>query len=179
MEPKDKLLYQQLKSGDEQAFNRVFDQYYIQLCLFSSKIIKDIDKSRSIVQDVFVDLWVDHQRLNITNSLRSYLYTAVKNLSLDYLKHLKVESEYVSSFVGSNVFLNDTAIEEAELNQKINIAIENLPPQCKAVFKLSRLEGLKYSEISERLNISVKTVEMHVGTALKKLRKELSDFKSH
>ena len=176
MENQDKLLYLQLKSGNEQAFNKIFELYYMQLCLFSTKIINDLDKARSLVQEVFVDLWVDHEKLDINKSLKSYLYTTVKNSSLDYLKHLKIESEYASHLKRdiSNVVF-DNSIEEVELNAKINLAIEKLPSQCKAVFKFSRVDGMKYSEIAERMNISVKTVEMHMGIALKKLRKELSE----
>lgn len=177
MEVKDHLKIEELRNGNEKIFNSIFDDYYIPLCLFSNKYIDDLDKSRSIVQEVFVTLWIKKAQLKVTQSLKSYLYTAVKNTTLDYLKHLKVESKYISelrdsSFSDQNI---QDQIEENEVNQKINRAIENLPEQSKLVFKLSKIEGLKYAEIASRLNISKKTVEMHMGNALKKLRLQLSE----
>lgn len=169
-------LFQKIKAGDQVAFNRAFDLYYTRLCFFADNVLHDFDISRSIVQQVFVDLWINHEKLNILFSLKSYLFQAVKNESLDFLKHKKVESKYLEKFQNEEepVWFQDQ-IEEAELNDKINSAIQQLPEKCREIFILCRFEEMKYAEIAAKLNISVKTVEMQISIALKKIRQKLTD----
>lgn len=168
-----------IKEGDKDAFNKAFDLYYPRLCFFADNIIHDFDQSRSIVQQVFVDLWIRHENLDILFSLKSYLFQAVKNEAFDILKHRKVETKYLQSFYEKEEqgWFHDQ-IEEAELNDKINSAIQELPPKCRDIFMMCRFDELKYSEIAERLNISVKTVEMQISIALKKIRAKVSQYQS-
>ena len=175
----EEQLFSKIKEGDENAFNKAFDLYYPQLCFFANNMIHDFDLSRSIVQQVFVDLWIRHKNLDILFSLKSYLFQAVRNEAFDILKHRKVESKYLQSLRKKDEqgWFHDQ-IEEAELNDRINIAIQELPPKCRNIFILCRFEELKYSEIAERLNISVKTVEMQISIALKKIRTKLSSNQS-
>jgi len=168
-------LFDEIRNGNEQAFNKAFDLYYSRLCFFADKMLHDFDLSRSLVQQVFVELWVRKSRLQV-NSLQAYLYQAVKNAVLDLLKHRKVEQQYLSSLEKVEETELNNRIEEAELADRINRAIQNLPEKCREVFVLCRFEELKYAEIAEKLNISVKTVEMQISIALKKLRKELYDY---
>lgn len=170
------ILFGEIKNGNEKAFNQIFDLYYPCLCFFSDKILHDFDLSRSIVQQVFVDLWIKRDKLHI-DSLKSYLFQSVRNASLDVLKHRKAESKYLSTLPNSESGQYTDLLEEAEMADKINRAIHKLPQKCREIFILCRFEELKYSEIALRLNISVKTVEMQVGIALKKLRIELIDSK--
>ncbi len=165
-----------MKQGDEDAFNQAFNLYYSRLCFFADHLIHDFDLSRSVVQDIFVDLWVNHENLNIHSSLKSFLFQAVKNKALNVLKHRKVESKFFAEQQKKDepVSVQDL-MEEAELNDRLNSAIQELPPRCKEIFILCRFEELKYSEIAERLNISAKTVEMQISIALKKIRQKLSD----
>lgn len=172
---KDHNLYEQITLGNEEAFNKVFDLYYSRLCFFANKILHDFDFSRSVVQQVFVDLWIRREKLQVT-SLQSYLYQSVRHSALDVLKHKKVESRYLASLDHSDPGEMTDLMEEAELADRINKAIQKLPDRCREVFVLCRFEELKYAEVATRLNISVKTVEMQIGIALKKLRKELSDY---
>ncbi|HKJ41900.1 MAG TPA: RNA polymerase sigma-70 factor [Sunxiuqinia sp.] len=176
MEREEKLLFSKIKEGDEEAFNKAFDLYYNRLCFFTNNLIHDFDLSRSHVQQVFVDLWIKRDQLSIEFSLKSFLFQSARNKALDHLKHRKVEANFVSSTkqYAEEPSFNDQ-LEEAELNDKISTAIQNLPPKCREIFKLCRFEELKYAEIAERLNISVKTVEMQMSIALKKLRKQLSE----
>jgi RNA polymerase sigma-70 factor (ECF subfamily) len=168
-------LFQQIKNGNVAAFNILFNNYYAQLCFFCSRYLVDMDLSRSLVQQVFVDLWIKREKLSIEYSIKSYLFQAVKNRAVDQLRQSK-----------KNIQINDAAselaqipfqdiIEEAELDDRINKSINHLPEKCREIFLMSRFESLKYIEIAEKLNISVKTVEMQIGVALKKLREELSD----
>jgi RNA polymerase sigma-70 factor (ECF subfamily) len=169
------ILFAEIRNGNEEAFNKAFDLYYSRLCFYADQILHDLDLSRSIVQQVFVDLWIKRERLLVT-SLQAYLYNSTRNASLDVLKHKKVESRYLSSLEKNESFVETDLMEEAELADRINRAIQNLPEKCREVFLLCRFEGLKYAEIADRLNISVKTVEMQISIALKKLRKDLSDY---
>lgn len=171
----DNMLYEEIKNGNEVAFNKVFDLYYSRLCFYVDKILHDFDLSRSIAQQVFVDLWIKREKLLVT-SLQAYLYQSVHNSALDVLKHQKVEARYLTSLGKSEPMEMNNLIEEAELADRINLAIQALPEKCREIFVLCRFEELKYSEIAARLNVSVKTVEMQVTIAMKKLRKELSDY---
>ena len=175
VQAKDHNLFEEIRNGNEVAFNKAFDLYYSRLCFFADQILHDFDLSRSIVQQVFVDLWIKRDQLLII-SLQAYLYNSTRNASLDVLKHKKVESRYLSSLEQNESVVETDLMEAAELADRINRAIQNLPEKCREIFLLCRFEGLKYAEIADRLNISVKTVEMQVSIALKKLRRELSDY---
>lgn len=172
---KEHILYDDIRNGDEVAFNKAFDLYYSRLCFFADKILHDFDLSRSIAQQVFVDLWIKRDKLMVT-SLQSYLYHSVQNSALDILKRKKVESRYLATLDKTEPEEMKDLMEEAELADRINKAIQKLPEKCREIFLLCRFEELKYAEIAEKLNISVKTVEMQISIAMKKLRKELSDY---
>ncbi len=172
---KEHILFSEIRNGNEASFTKAFDLYYSRLCFFADKILCDFDLSRSVVQQVFVDLWIKRDKLMV-NSLQSYLYHSVHNSALDVLKHQKVESRYLASIEPTEASELHDLMEEAELADRINRAIQNLPEKCREIFMMCRFEELKYAEIAARLNISVKTVEMQISIALKKLRKELSDY---
>jgi RNA polymerase sigma-70 factor, ECF subfamily len=177
MQTKDTVSFEDIKDGNEVAFNKAFDLYYSVLCYFADKILHDFDLSRSVVQQVFVDMWIKRDRLQI-ESLKSYLFRSTRNASIDILKHRKTESKYLSTLDKNESARMIDLIEEAELAGRINKAIEKLPEQCRKVFILCRFEEFKYAEIADKLCISIKTVEMQMGIALKKLRKELFDYQS-
>jgi RNA polymerase sigma-70 factor, ECF subfamily len=172
----DPTIFQQIKKGDEAAFSRLFDGYYAALCFFAAKYLGDMDFSRSLVQQVFVDLWVKREKTDVTSSVKSYLYRSVKNRCIDHLRKEKNTTEISKSVENFSQMPFRDLVEEAELNDRINASINKLPEKCREVFLLCRFEGLKYAEIAQKLNISVKTVEMQMGIALKKLRESLSDF---
>ena len=170
----DPELLKQIRQGNEESFAKAFDHYYTSLCYFADKFIHDLDESRSLVQQVFVDLWIKRDKLVIQHSLKSYLFKATKNSALDYLKHKLVETRYLNDIKPEEIIVERDLIEEAELNARINAAIGELPEKCREIFILCRFEELRYTEIALRLGISVKTVEMQMGIALKKLKLKLS-----
>ncbi|MEI7522814.1 MAG: RNA polymerase sigma-70 factor [Mariniphaga sp.] len=170
----DPELLKQIRQGNEESFAKAFDNYYTSLCYFADKFIHDLDESRSLVQQVFVDLWIKRDKLVIQHSLKSYLFKATKNSALDYLKHKLVETRYLNDIKPEEIMVERDLIEEAELNARINAAIGELPEKCREIFILCRFEELRYTEIALRLGISVKTVEMQMGIALKKLKLKLS-----
>lgn len=159
------------------TFERLYDDYYPALCLFANKYLGDLDLSRSLVQELFVDLWLKREKLIVgKDSVKCYLFKAVRNKSIDYLRESKktVSLSAVPEYSLNSPF--EDKLEEAELNARINQSISELPEKCREIFLLCRFEGLKYGQIAEKLNISVKTVEMQMGIALKKMKDKLSDL---
>ncbi|MEZ5103997.1 MAG: RNA polymerase sigma-70 factor [Draconibacterium sp.] len=160
----------------------LFYFYFDTLCLYSDSIIKDKNYAEDIVIECFERLWEDKDKITIQGNIRNYLFRAVRNKSIDYLRKkkrfLEIEIEKATeleTLKASSAFFETTnPLELKELEQKIESAIEGLPDSCKAIFVLNRKEGLKYKEIAEKLNLSVNTVEVQMGRALKKLKVSLS-----
>ena len=172
---KDFRLVELIKQNDSAAFRNLFDIYCQQLINFSRRYVFDKQIAENIVQDIFVRVWVNRERLDSTKSIKSYLYTSVKNESLKYLRHIKVEEKGIKLINDSlNKTLNpETTFDQEEMEKKIISAIDELPGKCREIFSMSRFDQLKYSEIAEILGISIKTVEIQMGRALKKLREKL------
>ena len=168
-----------LGKQDEKAFEDVFKTHYRSLYAYAFTLLKDEMAAEEAVQNVFYKLWERSEALHISGSVAAYLYRAVHNESLNYLKHLKVRSEYqlhVSHRAGQE---NDSAskgMQLKELEDRLRQALTDLPEQCRTIFQMSRFEELRYREIADRLGISVKTVENQMGKALRILRLKLVDF---
>ncbi len=171
----DEKLLQKIKAGDETAFELVFKNYYPHLVLLAQKYLGDKDLSESIVQSVFVKMWEKRREIEI-RSLKGFLVVAVRNKCTNELKHQQVVREYekVSDAKEEAVWMT---FNENVYLQRINHVIEELPEQRRRIFKMSRMDGLKYREIAEKLNISPKTVEVQMGKALKYLREQLQPLK--
>jgi RNA polymerase sigma-70 factor (ECF subfamily) len=138
-----------------------------------------MDEAEEMVQGTFLTLWEKRETIDIHTSVKSYLYQAVHNNSLNLLKHYQVRqahSEHIKYHTDPGTDFNTQKVLGDELEQEIDAAIGSLPAQCQTVFRLSRFENLTYAEIAEQLNISVKTVENHMGKALKILRERLKDY---
>jgi RNA polymerase sigma-70 factor (ECF subfamily) len=179
LEISDKDLVVELRNGNEVVFESLFKSYYERLCNYANTFINDIDEAEEMVQGTFLTLWEKHATIDIHTSLKSYLYRAVHNNCLNRIKHNSVRKEHREEFLHyADIEYEHTSQEilGKELEQKINSAIESLPPQCQTVFKLSRFENLTYNEIAEQLGISVKTIENHMIKALRILREQLKDY---
>ncbi|NOY94910.1 MAG: RNA polymerase sigma-70 factor [Chlorobi bacterium] len=173
----DSILFREVQQSNEGAFRKVYEGYYTRLCYYADKFINDFDQSRSVVQGVFVELWIKREKLNINYSVKAYLFNSVRNACIDFLRKKKSNESALAKYGRKE----DTAVfrdymEEAELNDRINKAILSLPEKCREIFVLCRFEELKYTEIAEKLGISIKTVEMQMGIALKRMRDKLSDY---
>jgi RNA polymerase sigma-70 factor (ECF subfamily) len=168
-----------IRQGNERVFEVVFRKHYQALCNYGFGLLKDMDDAEEIVQGIFMKFWEQREEIEITVSLKSYLYRAVHNTCLNRIKHLKIQDTY-RQHVGDFLELNhDSATDELyknELEQRIAVAIDKLPEQCRLIFRMSRFEELKYQEIADQLQLSIKTVENQIGKALKILRTELADY---
>ena len=165
--------------GDEMAFEGLFKSHFAELTIYATRFVEEIENAEEIVQDIFFNLWNNRLKLNINTSIKAYLYTTVRNTCLNLIKHKKVENkyrEYFSRQLHEDELQPEDWMDGNELQDKITETIEKLPPERKKVFVMSRFDNLKYKEIAEKLDISVKTVENQMGKALKFLREELKDF---
>ncbi len=130
---------------------------------------------------MFFNFWQKREKVKINTSVEAYLFRSVRNSCLNYLKHLKIREEYRLA-TNHEIRQKEQEVHDSvialELQERIELVIDQLPPERKKIFKMSRYEELKYKEIAEKLNLSVKTIEAQMGKALKYLRLHLSDYLS-
>lgn len=168
-----------LREGNHLAFEELFDNWYEPLCRYAFSVLRDMDEAEDVVQKMFCKLWDQHDTLDIKSSVNSYLYRIVHNDSLNFIQQKTSHKEHNLNFISTlNSEVNSTIehIEANELQNAISKALDKLPPQCRRVFEMSRMQQLSYSEIANKLDISTNTVENHISKALKLLRVELIDF---
>lgn len=168
-----------LREGNHSAFEKLFDTWYEPLCRYAFSILRDMDEAEDVVQKMFYKLWDQHETLDIKSSVNSYLYRIVHNESLNVVQQITSHKEHNLTFISTvNREINSTTEDmgSRELQMAIEKALEKLPPQCKRVFEMSRMDQLSYAEIAKSLNISTNTVENHISKALKLLRVELIEF---
>ena len=160
---------------NEASFEELFRQYFGPLMAFSVKMLGDEDDAREVVQGVFIRLWERREEVDLETSLKSYLFTSVHNRSLNHLRDRKKFSETELPETATKWDVSEQ-IESMELEEKIRGVIAALPEKCRQIFQMNRFDGLKYGEIADKLDISVKTVENQMSKALKILRKELAQY---
>jgi RNA polymerase sigma-70 factor, ECF subfamily len=168
-----------LRAGDITAFEMLFRTYYQPLCNYAYSFVQDRDEAEEIVQATFLSVWEKRDALSIHTGVKPYLYAMVRNASLNVLKHEKIKQQHVVGELAvaeKSVESVSRTVIASELENRIHKALDKLPEQCRLVFKLSRFEELKYAEIAEQLNISIKTVENQMGKALKIMREQLKDY---
>ncbi|MDR1344927.1 MAG: RNA polymerase sigma-70 factor [Tannerellaceae bacterium] len=168
-----------LKEGNTDVFSSLFRTYYKDLVLFGSAYIPNRTICEDIVQSVFLKLWNDRETLEITTSFKSYLLTAVKNSCLDEIRHRNIVHEhesYALTFQLRNDIDTESYVLYSDLRSHLTEALSKLPATYREAFEMNRFEGLKYKEISARLNVSERTVEVRIGKALLLLRQHLKDF---
>ncbi len=178
MSPEEEQIWQAIRQRDEQIFEAYYKANYRLFFLASCKYLRDPEAAEEIVNDVFIRIWEDALTLDIQASLKFYLYRAVVNQSLNALdkrKRERLRHEELREDLRAAEEWEE--MEDNELKLKFYKAIDELPDQCRKVFKLSRFEGLKQQEIADRLGISIKTVKNHITRAMKDLHKVLFDYK--
>ena len=166
------------KIESKSDFEKLFNDHYSNLCAYANNFLKDVDAAEEVVQEVLFKLWTNRESVVINTSVQSYLFKAVRNASLNVIKHVNIREDYKAQneYEMDNSLSSEDEMIVTELEQKIRIAIDQLPIERKKIFILSRYEGLKYKEIADKLNISVSTVENQMVNALKFLRSELKDY---
>lgn len=172
------LLLAALKLDSHEAFLQIFHKYYPDLVLFASRFILDSETCEDIVQEAFIKIWANRKILEIRTSLRTYLISLVQHLALNEIKHRKVRTLYQDTYHEMILALPaDEHVFYTELNDAMQKLLSQLDPEVLETYSLSRTHHLKYTEIAEKLNISVRTVEARVSKAVKFLQKNLKGYK--
>jgi len=170
-------LLKQLRAGENIAFENIFNSFFPALCSFATTYVHDHSVSEDVVQEVFIALWNNRENFNDPLSLKSFLYTSVRNKCLNFIKHQNVANKHLEASekeLESELVFFDHLIEE-ETHRLIYNAIDELPPHCKKILLLS-LNGLTNPEIADQLNISINTVKTQKAIAYKQLRIKLKDL---
>ncbi len=175
MNENDLNLYKKIQTGDRIAFEILFKRYYVSMVAFANTFLHDLDNAENLVQETFVKLWENRRKYEI-KSFKNYLLVAVRNSCQNDLKKNKKSVLYDNLNETGELAQQENYSDFKVINQ-INNVIEKLPEQRKKIFKLNRLDGLRYKEIADKLNISPKTVEVQMGKALKFLRTQLLELK--
>ena len=173
-------------SFDDRNFEEIYLTYFPRLLCFAQEYVPKED-AENIIQDVFITLWERRGDLKIHISTASYLFILIKNRCLDYLRRKKFAEERKKKMqetftreqqmkLYSLEALDPALIADCDIEQIINHAIDSLPPKCREIFTLSKIDGKKYTEIADELQISVRTVEAQIRIALHKLREQLKDY---
>lgn len=168
-----------LKAGDLTAFEMLFRTYYQPLCNYAFTFVQDRDEAEEIVQSTFLNIWEKRENLSIHTGVKPYLYAMVRNACLNVIKHEKIKQQHVAmemAVAERSIESVARTVMASELETRIYRAMDQLPEQCRLIFKLSRFEELKYAEIAEQLDISIKTVENQMGKALRIMREHLKDY---
>jgi len=161
-----------LDNKNIREFEPLFREYFKPLCGFSMKYVHDLDEAKNLVHDAFIAVWQKFDQLPKDTNYRSYLYTTVRNRCLN---HLRDQPKTVALEETNEISAPQSSeMETRELEGEIELAINALPEKCRVVFEMSRFEELKYAEIAEKLDISVKTVEGRMTKALGLLRDSLA-----
>lgn len=173
------------------AFSTLFNRYYAGLCAYAGSLTGDSGMAEDLVQDVFVNVWMKRAELTFDESLRSYLYRAVHNASLQVLRRQKLTDRYDAHFNVKHfnvkmveaecipiewVSTDTDVVETNEIHSLYQKALEQLSAQTREIFSCSREKDMKYSEIAALTGLSVKSVEYHVSKALDVLRMVLKDY---
>ena len=166
-----------LKRRDEAALSVLFDTYYEKLYLFAEKYIYDSDKAHDIVQDVFLKIWENAERLELTSSIQHYLFASVRNGCLNYLKSLQIEDrnnrKYAEAYIESQ---NVDMVDDEELLARVRQVLDELPEKCREVCLLRFVEGYKYAEIAARLDMNENTVKAQLHWGMERLKQAFATY---
>lgn len=167
-----------MSEGDTASFDALFLIYYPRLLTFIDSLVKNRDDAKDISQDIFLKLWNNREKMPQVTSLKSYLFQMAKNGVYDYFKHHTSYDDYneIQEYGDIGIDSVSNEVETRDLELLIDIVIENMPSQRKTIFIMSRKEGFSNDEISQKLNISKRTVETHISSALNDIRKLISQI---
>jgi RNA polymerase sigma-70 factor (ECF subfamily) len=175
-----------IPDNKQAVFDLLFNKYYTKLCVYSDTLVGGRQVSEDLVQDVFVSVWMKRNELDFNEKMGIYLYKAVHNACLQYLRRQKIEQKYSAHVQAklaeaelipfSQVTVDVDPAEANEITFLYHQTLDRLPVQTRKIFLLSREKGMKYSEIAVQTGLSVKSVEYHIGKALEIFRKSLKDY---
>jgi len=175
----DEELMRELKADNMFAFDMLYKKYCKRLYKFGYSILKSQDEAENLIQDVYLNLWENRYKVEKNSSIKFYLFTMAYNSAISILRKKARESqfiEYLKSLQKINEEPVNTELEYNELTNKLDEIIKKLPLRQKEVYLLHSVEGMKYTEIAERLHISVNTIKNHMSRALKTIREKMRNY---
>ncbi|MBI3124589.1 MAG: RNA polymerase sigma-70 factor [Ignavibacteriales bacterium] len=176
----DFQLLDHIKKDDPLALKALFIKYYNPLCYFSFQIVKSTELSEETVSDVFAELWIKRNRINVQTSFKSYLYTAVKNRSINYYKQEKRLAEALKPnqlHLITSQTETDHIVNQQDLEKQIEELLKQLPEKRGLIFRMNRIDGLSYQEIADILSISIHTVQNQMIKAVKFMAEQFPRIK--
>ena len=175
-----KLLKKISFEEDERSFKHLFDLFAGRLYQFSFSFVKSKSVAEEVVSDVFLKVWINRSELVNIQNIKAYLFKSTYNTSLNYLDEMKrknaVSLDDLEVDLGVDLICPETELINKELKSIIEQSIEDLPPRCKMIYKLAKVEQMKYKDISELLDISVKTINHQLSIALKKIGETIKSY---
>ena len=174
MDDLNSIFIRQINEKQPEAFRELFSEFYNSLVLFAMGFVEQQDVAEDIVQEVFVNVWEGDKEFNSYVGFRAFLYNAVANRCMDYLKHQVVEDRYAAAVMKEEHEWDELDMAEEEMYRELHLVVQELPERSRAVFEL-HLEGKKNEEIAQLLALSVLTVKSYKKNAMQYLRKRLGD----
>jgi RNA polymerase sigma-70 factor (ECF subfamily) len=182
----EKEIIKLFHEGHEDAIETIINEYYEGLCLYAESIVKKHEIAEEIVEDLFIFLWLNANKVSFQVSMKSYLYRSTHNNCLKYLDKLKTENKRAEKMhysLKDKGLLHPTSpfqplskLIVKELEDSAEQILNSLPEQCKKIYSLNRYQNLSYSEIANKLKISVSTVKTQMSRAFKRFREGLMDY---
>ena len=165
----DERLIEAIRRNDYVSYNKLFERYYGRLCQYVYSLLMDKSDTEDIVQELFLNIWKNRERIEIKENVGGYLYKMAKHLALNHLRS-KVYFNNLSE-TQDQLSYEDDRVESEEVRIALYSCIDHLPGRCKEVLLLHRIKGLKQKEISEKLDVSIKTIKNQIWISLQKLRR--------
>ena len=165
----DERLIEAIRRNDYVSYNKLFERYYGRLCQYVYSLLMDKSDTEDIVQELFLNIWKNRERIEIKENVGGYLYKMAKHLALNHLRS-KVYFNNLSE-TQDQLSYEDDRVEAEEFRIALYSCIDHLPGRCKEVLLLHRIKGLKQKEISEKLDVSIKTIKNQIWISLQKLRR--------
>ena len=174
----ERQLQRRIRDGDEGAFDIVFRAHYANLVRMAESIVRDRSVGEELAQEVMLELWRRRENLQLEQNFRAYLLRATRNRALNHVRHERIvqREQVLAASESRTVPPPDAEMLGGELERAIAASLASLPENCREVFEMSRTQGLRYAEIADVLDISVKTVEKRMGQALAELRRSLAPW---
>jgi RNA polymerase sigma-70 factor (ECF subfamily) len=180
MNLKEQQQLRRIRRGDIRSFETLFHAQYDGMYRYALSLLRNEPNAEEVVQDVFYNIWKNRESLRIHRSWQSYLFRSVYNNSMMILRKTRREHAMDEALLMDTPEGNPDPMQElqlAEIRERLALALEGMPARTREIFLMNRQDGLKYREIAEKLSVSVKTVEAHMGKALKVLRGSLEEFR--
>lgn len=167
-------LFEKTKKGDQDAYHKLYKQFYAPLCIYALRYINDTEVSRDCVQDVFLKIWRDRESISVNYSIRAYLLNSIRNTCFNLIEKKRIHQTYEQHILNTySTFNEEDLYSIEELSSMVDDILDSFPERQKEIFKMSRLENLKNKEIAEKLDISIKTVESNITKSLKTFSSKL------